>query len=79
MTIVFRTHVIWITQGDTLSQSIRYHSVSIENTYRHQPPLIVTKSIGIYDHFRVLPIGQNLLLTLAQALKVIIRLRVYVV
>ena len=45
---------------------MRYHDVFIENTYYHQPPSIVTKSIGIYDHFRVSPIGQSLLLILVQ-------------
>ena len=46
---------------------MRYHGVSIENTHCHQPPSIVTKSIGIYDHFKVLPISQSLLLIFAQA------------
>ena len=41
-----------------------YHGVSIENTCSHQPLSIVTQSIGIYDHFRVSLIGQNLLLIL---------------
>ena len=44
---------------------MRYYGVSIENTYFHQPSLIVTQSIRIYDHFRVLPIGQSLLFILA--------------
>ena len=45
---------------------IRYHGVSIENTYYHQSPSIVTQSIGVYNHFRVSPINQNLLLILSQ-------------
>ena len=61
-----RSHVLWITQGDTLSQSMRHHGASIENTYWHQPPSIVIQSLGIYDYFMVSPIGQSLLLTLAQ-------------
>ena len=40
---------------------------SIENTCCHQPSSIVTQSIGIYDHFRVLPKGQSLLLISIQA------------
>ena len=47
---------------------IRYHVAYIKNTYCHQPPSIVTQSIRIYDHFRVSPISQSLLLTLAQTL-----------
>ena len=46
---------------------MRYHGASIKNTYCHQPPSIVTQSIGIYDHFMVSPIGQILLLILTQA------------
>ena len=61
-----RLYVIWITQQDTLSQSMRDHFVSIENTCYHQLLSTMTQSIGIYDHFRVSPIGYNLLLTLAQ-------------
>ena len=45
---------------------MNYHGASIENTYCHQLPSMMTQFIGIYDHLRVLPIGQNLLLTLAQ-------------
>ena len=45
---------------------MRYHGASIENTCCHQPSLTMTQSIGIYDHFRVSPIGQNFLLILAQ-------------
>ena len=45
---------------------MRYYSASIKNTYCHQPPSIVSQSIGIYDHFRVLPIGQSLPLILTQ-------------
>ena len=37
--------------------SMRYHGASIEHTYCHQPSSIVTQSIGIYDHFKVPPIG----------------------
>ena len=43
------------------------YGVSIENTCCHQPPSIVIQSIGLYNHFRVSPIGQSLLLILAQA------------
>ena len=50
---------------ETLSQSMRYYDVFIENAYCHQPPLIVTQSIGIYEYFRISPISQNLLLILA--------------
>ena len=46
---------------------MRYHGASVENAYCHQPPSTMTQSIGIYDHFRVSPIGQSLLLILAQA------------
>ena len=46
---------------------MKYHGAFIENTYCHQPPSIVTQSIGIYDHFRISPICQSLLLILAQA------------
>ena len=45
---------------------MRYHGVSIENTYYHQPPSTVTQSIEVYDHFRVSLINQSLLLILAQ-------------
>ena len=45
---------------------MRYHDASIENTCYHQPPSAVNQSIGIYDHFSVSPIGQNLSI-LAQA------------
>ena len=56
------SHVLWITQGDTLSQS---HEISfIENTCCHQSLSTMTQSIGIYDHFRVSLIGQSLLLIL---------------
>ena len=44
----------------------RYHGAFIENTCCHQPPSIVAQSIGIYDHFKVSPIGQSLMLTFAQ-------------
>ena len=40
---------------------MRYHGGSIENTCCHKPSSIVTKSIGIYDHFRVSP-SQSLLM-----------------
>ena len=46
---------------------MRYHGTSIENTYCCQPSSRVTQSIGTYDHFRVSPIGQSLLLILALA------------
>ena len=46
---------------------MKYHSAYIENTCCHQPPSIVTQSIRIYDHFRVSPQGQSLLLILVQA------------
>ena len=45
---------------------MRYHGAFIENTYCHQPPSTATQSIGIYDHFRVSPIYQSLLVILAQ-------------
>ena len=53
-------------KGTHYLNPMRYHGASIENTYFHQPPLIVTQSIRIYDHFRVLPISQSLLLILTQ-------------
>ena len=46
---------------------MRYHGASIENTHCHKPQSTVTQSIRIYVHFRVPPIGQSLLLILAQA------------
>ena len=46
---------------------MRYHGASIKNTYCHRPPSIMTQSIRIYDHFRVSPIGQSILLSLKQA------------
>ena len=52
-------------QGTHYLNSMRYHDASIENTYCHQPLLIMTQSIWIYDHFRVLPVGQRLMLILA--------------
>ena len=42
-----------------------YHNFSIENICCHQPPSQVTQCISIYDHIRVLPIIQSLLLILA--------------
>ena len=45
---------------------MRYHDAYIENTYCHHPPSIVIQFIGIYDHFKVSPISQSLLLILAQ-------------
>ena len=45
---------------------MRYYSASIENICYHNPLLIMTQSIGLYDHFRVLPISQSLLLILAK-------------
>ena len=45
---------------------MRHHGASIENNYCHQPPPIVTQFIGIYNHFRISPISQSLLLILAQ-------------
>ena len=53
-------------KGTLSLNPMRYHGVSIENTCYHQPPLIVTQSIGIYDHFRVSPKGQCLFLILVQ-------------
>ena len=45
---------------------MRYHNVIIEDTCCHQLSSTMTKSIKIYEHFRVSPISQNLLLILAQ-------------
>ena len=45
---------------------LRYLGAFIENFYCHQPPSTVTQSIGIYDHLRVSPISQSLLLILMQ-------------
>ena len=45
---------------------MRYQGASIENIYCPQPPSILTQSIRIYDHIKVSPIGQSLLLILAQ-------------
>ena len=61
------SHVLWITQRDKVSQSMRYLNVFIENTYYHDHSSKVTQSIGIYDHFRNLPICQSLLLIFSQA------------
>ena len=44
---------------------MRYHGTSIENTYCHQLSSAMTKSMGIYDHIRILSIGQSFLLTSA--------------
>ena len=54
-------------KGTHYLNPMRYHGASIENTCCYQHSSIVTQSIGIYDHFRVSPIGQSLLLILAQA------------
>ena len=53
-------------KGTHCLNPMRYHGASIENTCFHQPPSTMTEFIGVYDHFRVLPIGQNLLLKLTQ-------------
>ena len=45
---------------------MRYHGAYIENSYCHQSPSTMTQSVGIYDHFKVSPIGHSLLLILAQ-------------
>ena len=45
---------------------MRYHGASIENTCCHKLLLAVRQSIRIYNHFKVLPIGQSLLLNLTQ-------------
>ena len=45
---------------------IRYHDVFIKNIYCYQPLLIVIQFIGIYDHFRILPIDRSFLLILIQ-------------
>ena len=55
------------SKGTHCLNPMRYHGAYIENTCCHQPPSIVTQSIWIYDYFRVSPMGQNLLLILAQA------------
>ena len=49
------SHVFWITNGDTLSQS---HEISWRLYWEYL--------LGIYDHFMVSPIGQSLLLILVQ-------------
>ena len=36
---------------------MRYHGASIDNIHCNQLPSIVIQFIGIYDHFRFLPIG----------------------
>ena len=59
------SYVLWSTNGTHYLNPMRYQSVSIENTYSHQPSSTMTQSIRIYDHFRVLPIGQSLLMILA--------------
>ena len=45
---------------------MRYHSAFIENIYFHQPSSTMTQTIGIFEHIRVLPISQSLLLILAK-------------
>ena len=52
-------------KGTHYLNPMRY-DVYIENTYCHQPPFTMTKSIWIYDHFKVLPKGQSLSLILVQ-------------
>ena len=44
---------------------MRYYGAFIENTCCHQPPSTGTQYIGKYGHFRILFIGQSLLLILA--------------
>ena len=56
-----------LSKGTHYLKLMRYHCVSIENTCCHKPSSIVTQSINIYDHFKVLPIGQSLLLILTHA------------
>ena len=54
-----------LTQRGTMSQSHKIYGVPIENICCHQPLSTVTQFVGIYDHFRVLPTCQSLLLILA--------------
>ena len=49
----FISQVLWITKGIHCLNLMRYHDAFIENTCCHQPPSLVTQSIGIYDHFGV--------------------------
>ena len=64
---IFHDHMSFGSpKGTHCLNPMRYHGASIKNTYYHQSSLIVTKSLGIYDHFRVLSIGQSLLLILTQ-------------
>ena len=44
-------------KGTHYLNPMRFHGAYIENTYSDQLPSTVTQSIGICDHFRVLPIG----------------------
>ena len=54
----FNDHMTFGSPKGTLYlNTMRYHGASIKDTYCHQPPSTVTQSIGIYDHFRVSPIG----------------------
>ena len=62
---ILLSHVLWISPNEThYLNHMKYHDVSIENTCCRQPPSIVTKSLRIYDHFKVSPIDQNLILIL---------------
>ena len=64
---IFHDHMSFKSpKGTHYLNFMRYHDVYIENTCCHQPPSTVTQSIGIYNHFRVSPIGQSLLSILAQ-------------
>ena len=56
-----------LPKGTHCLNTMKYYGASIENIYCHQAPSIVTQSIGIYDPFKISPIGQRLLLILAHA------------
>ena len=55
------------SKGTYCLNPMRYLGAYINKIYYHQPPSKVNQFIKIYDHFRVSPIDQSLLWTLAQA------------
>ena len=55
----------WSLKGTHCLNIMRYHGVSIENTYYYQTASTVTQFIEIYDHVRVPPISHSILWILA--------------
>ena len=55
------------SKGTLYLNLMRNHVAFIKNTCCHQPPLIVTRFVEIYDYIRVSLIGRIFLLISAQA------------